>query len=63
MFGPMPIGRSVAIAAQKVQNRRSLSAWKTDRREMNFMRQYPHESAASVSAAAEIAIGEERVAL
>lgn len=37
MFGPTPTGWSVAIAAQKVQNRRSLSAWKTDRREMNFM--------------------------
>lgn len=39
MFGPMPTGWSVAIAAQKVQNRRSLSAWKTERSEMNFMPQ------------------------
>jgi hypothetical protein len=63
MFGPTGMGRSVANAAQKVQNRRSLSAWKTDPREINFMPQYLHGSAALVSAAAEIAIGEERVAL
>src|SRR5574340_1274490 len=37
-LGPTATGASVAMAAQKVQKRRSLRAWRTQLREMNFMR-------------------------
>ena len=36
-FGPTLTAASVAIAAQKDQHLRSLSAWETDRNEMNRM--------------------------
>lgn len=37
-FGPTATGLSVAMAPQKAQKWRSFRAWKTDLREMNFMR-------------------------